>query len=223
MLVGNAGVLGVPSPLGHVEPKDWDNMMAVNVTANWQLIRCMDPLLKRASAGRAVFLTSGLSWMARPYFGAYAASKAALEALVRTYAAECATTNVRVNLFSPGRTRTRMMATAFPGVDPQTLPRQKWWRRRSCRCACRTARRAASFTISAHGEVSGVSAAGLVLALGAAFERIVLLAQRQPDRRARQVEGLAQRINQVAFVGIGQRVGARAEQARSSAAGSWPA
>jgi NAD(P)-dependent dehydrogenase (short-subunit alcohol dehydrogenase family) len=122
VLVGNAGVLGMPSPLGHVEPKDWDNMVAVNVTANWQLIRCMDPLLKRASAGRAVFLTSGLSWKARPYFGAYAASKAALEALVRTYAAECATTNVRVNLFSPGQTRTRMMATAFPGVDPQTLP-----------------------------------------------------------------------------------------------------
>ena len=92
VLVGNAGILGPLSPLGHVEPKDWDNILAVNVTANWQLIRCMDPLLRRASAGRAVFVTSGLSWMARAYTGAYAASKAALEALARVYAAECAST-----------------------------------------------------------------------------------------------------------------------------------
>ena len=102
VLVGNAGLLGPLSPLGHVEPKDWDNILAVNVTANWQLIRTMDPLLKRASAGRAVFITSGLSWMARAYTGAYAASKAALEALARVYAAECASSNVRINLFGPG-------------------------------------------------------------------------------------------------------------------------
>jgi NAD(P)-dependent dehydrogenase (short-subunit alcohol dehydrogenase family) len=122
VLVGNAGVLGTPSPLGHVEPKDWDNMFAVNVTANWQFIRCMDPLLQRASAGRAVFLTSGVAHYGRAYWGPYAASKAALEALVRTYAAECATTNVRANLFAPGPTRTRMYLSAFPGVDPATLP-----------------------------------------------------------------------------------------------------
>ena len=122
VMVGNAGVLTMPSPVGHIEPKDWDNVLAVNVTANWQLMRTMDPLLKRAPAGRAVFLTSAVAYLARPYFGLYAASKAALDALVRTYAAECAGTNVRVNLFSPGQTRTRMMATAFPGVDPQTLP-----------------------------------------------------------------------------------------------------
>jgi len=122
VLIGNAGVLGPLSPLGHVEPKDWDNIFAVNVTANWQLIRTMDPLLKRASAGRAVFITSGLSWMARAYTGPYAASKAALEALARVYAAECASTNVRVNLFGPGPTRTRMYASGWPGIDPQTLP-----------------------------------------------------------------------------------------------------
>jgi NAD(P)-dependent dehydrogenase (short-subunit alcohol dehydrogenase family) len=122
VLVGNAGVLGTPSPLGHVEPKDWDNHMAVNVTANWQLIRCMDPLLKRASAGRAVFLTSGVAHYGRAYWGPYAASKAALEVLVRTYAAESATTNVRANLFAPGPTRTRMYLSAFPGVDRSTLP-----------------------------------------------------------------------------------------------------
>src|SRR5215468_10846481 len=122
VLIGNAGVLGSLSPLPHVEPKDWDNLMAVNVTANWQLLRCMDTLLKRAPAGRAVFLTSGVAHMGRAYWGPYAASKAALEVLVRTYAAECATASVRTNLFSPGPTRTRMYASAFPGVDPLTLP-----------------------------------------------------------------------------------------------------
>jgi NAD(P)-dependent dehydrogenase (short-subunit alcohol dehydrogenase family) len=122
VLVGNAGILGTPSPLGHIEPKAWDDVMAINVTANWQLIRTMDPLLQGSAAGRAVFVTSGLAAAARAYFGAYAVSKAALEVLVRTYAAECAATKVRANLFSPGQTRTRMMASAFPGVDPKTLP-----------------------------------------------------------------------------------------------------
>ncbi len=122
VLVGNAGILAVPSPLDHIEPKIWDDVMAINVTANWQLIRAFDALLRRSQAGRAVFITSAVASMARPYFGVYAASKAALDTLVRTYAAECATTPVRVNLFSPGQTRTRMMATAFPGVDPETLP-----------------------------------------------------------------------------------------------------
>jgi NAD(P)-dependent dehydrogenase (short-subunit alcohol dehydrogenase family) len=122
VLVGNAGILPVPSPVGHIEPKSWDDAMAINVTANWQVIRCFDPLLQWSQAGRAVFITSGVASMGRPYFGAYAASKSALDALVRTYAAECATTKVRVNLFSPGQTRTRMMSVAFPGVDPETLP-----------------------------------------------------------------------------------------------------
>jgi NAD(P)-dependent dehydrogenase (short-subunit alcohol dehydrogenase family) len=122
VLVGNAGILTTPSPVGHIEPKSWDDVMAVNVTANWHFIRGCDALLKASDAGRAVFVTSGIAYLARPYFAAYAASKAALDAMIRTYGAECATTNVRVNLFSPGQTRTRMMATAFPGVDPQTLP-----------------------------------------------------------------------------------------------------
>ncbi|MGC2716604.1 MAG: SDR family NAD(P)-dependent oxidoreductase [Pseudolabrys sp.] len=122
VLVGNAGILGPLSPLAHVEPKDWDNLIAVNVTANWQFIRCMDTLLRRSQAGRAVFLTSGVAHLGRAYWGPYAASKAALEALVRTYAAECATTPMRVNMFGPGPTRTRMYASAFPGIDPLTLP-----------------------------------------------------------------------------------------------------
>jgi NAD(P)-dependent dehydrogenase (short-subunit alcohol dehydrogenase family) len=122
VLVGNAGVLGPLSPLGHIEPRDWDNVMAINVTANWQLIRCMNALLQQAPAGRAVFLTTGAAHKGRAYWGPYAASKAALEALVRTFAAECDGGPARVNLFSPGPTRTRMYATAFPGVDPMTLP-----------------------------------------------------------------------------------------------------
>ena len=122
VLVGNAGLLTVPSPVGHIDPKDWDNVIAVNLTANWHLIRALDPLLKASAAGRAVFITSAVAYFARPYFALYAASKAGLDQLVRTYAAECENTKVRVNLFSPGQTRTRMMSVAFPGIDPETLP-----------------------------------------------------------------------------------------------------
>ena len=121
VLVANAGILGVLSPLGHVEPKAWDEMIAVNVTANWRLIRSMDPLLQASDAGRAVFVTSGITSRPRAYWGAYAASKAALEMMARVYAAETATTPVRVNLFNPGPTRTRMRALAMPGEDPTTL------------------------------------------------------------------------------------------------------
>ncbi len=122
VLIGNAGVLGPLSPLGHVEPKDWNNLLAVNVTANWQLIRTMDPLLKTAPAGRAVFISSALGWLGRAYTGPYTASKAALNALVQVYAAETATTKVKVNAFNPGPTRTKMYASGWPGVDPETLP-----------------------------------------------------------------------------------------------------
>ena len=122
VLIGNAGVLGKLSPLGHVEPKVWDEVIAVNVTANWRLIRSLDPLLRQAEAGRAVFVTSGASHRCFAYWGPYSTSKAALEALVKTYAAEIASTPVRANLFSPGPTRTRMRAQAMPGEDPLTLP-----------------------------------------------------------------------------------------------------
>jgi NAD(P)-dependent dehydrogenase (short-subunit alcohol dehydrogenase family) len=122
VLIGNAGIFATPSPLGHIEAKTWKTVLAINVTANWQLIRAFDPLLQKADAGRAVFVTSLLAHIARPYFGAYAASKAALDAMVRTYANECASTKVRANLFSPGQTRTRMMKIAFPGMDQDTLP-----------------------------------------------------------------------------------------------------
>lgn len=122
ILIGNAGVLGKLSPLGHIEPKTWDEVMAINVTANWRLIRSLDPLLRRSEDGRAIFVTSGAAQKAFAYWGAYSTSKAALEALVRTYAAEIATTKVTANMFSPGPTATRMRALAMPGEDPGTLP-----------------------------------------------------------------------------------------------------
>ncbi len=122
ILIGNAGVLGKLTPMPHLDPKTFDEVMAVNVTANYRLIRSMDPLLRMAPHGRAIFVTSGLAQDCSPYWGAYSISKAALEAMVKTYASEMATTTVRVNCFSPGATRTKMRATAMPGEDPMTLP-----------------------------------------------------------------------------------------------------
>jgi NAD(P)-dependent dehydrogenase (short-subunit alcohol dehydrogenase family) len=122
ILIGNAGLLGPVSPLGHVDPKEFEQMMRINVTANPQLIRCMDPLLRVAPAGRAVFVSSGAAHNARAYVGPYSISKTALEMLARTYAAETVTTRVRVNLINPGATRTRMRARFMPGEDPMTLP-----------------------------------------------------------------------------------------------------
>jgi NAD(P)-dependent dehydrogenase (short-subunit alcohol dehydrogenase family) len=119
VLVGNAGVLGILSPLGHIDPKTWDEVIAVNLTANWRLIRSFDPLLRASDAGRAIFVTSGVAG-GRAYWGAYAVSKGALETLARTYAHEVANGTVRVNLIDPGATRTRMRAEAYPGEDPQT-------------------------------------------------------------------------------------------------------
>jgi NAD(P)-dependent dehydrogenase (short-subunit alcohol dehydrogenase family) len=122
VLIGNAGIGGPSSPLTHVEPKAWDDVMAINVTANWQLIRHFEPLLRASSAGRAVFISSAAAHNARAYRGPYGVSKAALEALARTFAAETASTNIRVNLFSPGPTRTGLRAAVMPGEDPMTLP-----------------------------------------------------------------------------------------------------
>ncbi|HTV35397.1 MAG TPA: SDR family NAD(P)-dependent oxidoreductase [Xanthobacteraceae bacterium] len=122
VLVGNAAIAGQRSPLGHIEPPAWDEAMAINLTANYHLIRAMDPLLRRSDAGRAVFMTSGAATHARAYSGPYSVSKAALNVLARTYAAETDSTPVRVNLFNPGPTRTRMRAQVMPGEDPMTLP-----------------------------------------------------------------------------------------------------
>jgi len=121
ILVGNAGILGPLSPLGHVSADAWNEVLEVNLTANWRLIRTLDPLLRRSEAGRAIFVSSGAATAPRAYWGPYAASKAGLEALVKVYADEVANTPVRVNLVNPGPTRTGMRAKAFPGEDPASL------------------------------------------------------------------------------------------------------
>ena len=121
-LVGNAAIVGQRSPLDHIDLQNWDEVMAVNVTANWHLIRAMDALLKRSSAGRAVFITSGAATHARAYSGAHSVSKAALDVLARIYSSETEATPIRVNLFNPGPTRTRMRAQVMPGENPMMLP-----------------------------------------------------------------------------------------------------
>jgi len=124
VLLGNAAILGVLSPIGHIDPAVFERVMAVNVTANWRLIRSLDPLLRRSDAGRAIFVTSGITHRMTPYWSAYAASKAALEVLAGTYAAEVAHTPVRVNIYNPGPIRTTMRQQAFPGepIEQQTPP-----------------------------------------------------------------------------------------------------
>ncbi|MGH6872440.1 MAG: SDR family NAD(P)-dependent oxidoreductase [Rhizomicrobium sp.] len=118
---GNAGQLGQLTPLAHLDPKTFQEALDVNVTANWRLIRSLDPLLRASDAGRVLFVTSGAARKHTPYWGIYAATKAALESLALTYAAECEHTPVRVNLLSPGPLRTWMREKAMPGEDPATL------------------------------------------------------------------------------------------------------
>jgi NAD(P)-dependent dehydrogenase (short-subunit alcohol dehydrogenase family) len=122
ILIGNAAMLGSLSPLPHIAPEVWEEVMAVNVNANARLIRALDPLLRSSDAGRAVFVTSGAARASFPYWGAYAASKAALETMVKVYAGEVHKTRMRVNLLDPGVVRTQMRAQAFPGEDPSILP-----------------------------------------------------------------------------------------------------
>ena len=120
VLVGNAATLGVLGPLGHTEPAVFERVIAVNLIANWRLLRSCDPLLRASDAGRAIFVTADVA-PGRAYWGAYAASKAGLEAMIRTYAGEMAKTDVRANLIDPGPKRTRLRAAAFPGEDPEAL------------------------------------------------------------------------------------------------------
>lgn len=122
ILIGNAGVLGRITPLAHVPAVVWQQTLDINLTANWRLLRTLDPVLRAAEAGRCVFVTSGAAQKLRPYWGPYSISKAALNALVVTYARETANTSVCANLFSPGPIRTRLRAEAVPGEDPLTLP-----------------------------------------------------------------------------------------------------
>ena len=122
IVVGNAAVLETLGPIATYDPKHWHRIMDTNVTANYRLIRSMDRLLRASDAGRAIFVTSGAAHGPTHYWGPYAASKAALEMMVQTYALEVAKSNLRVNLVDPGVVRTRMRTQAFPGEDPNTLP-----------------------------------------------------------------------------------------------------
>ena len=122
ILVANAGVLGVISPIGHIEAKVFEKVMTINVMSTWRLIRSVEPLLIKSDAGRALILSSGAAHKCRPFWGAYSASKAAVEALARTWAAETQRLPLRVVSVDPGPTRTAMRAQAVPGEDPDTLP-----------------------------------------------------------------------------------------------------
>jgi NAD(P)-dependent dehydrogenase (short-subunit alcohol dehydrogenase family) len=122
VVVGNAAVLGRLGPVTHLPAKDWAEVIAVNLTANWHLMRTTEPLLRASDAGRAVFVTSGRAARPKAYWGPYGASKAALEHLAVTWAQELAITPVKVNVFDPGIVRTRMRAAAMPGENPMTVP-----------------------------------------------------------------------------------------------------
>jgi NAD(P)-dependent dehydrogenase (short-subunit alcohol dehydrogenase family) len=121
ILVHNAGALGRLTPVAHILPDDWSEVVAVNLSAAWRLIRTSDALLRQAPAGRAVFVTENRAREPRAYWGAMGATKAGMEHLVLTWAQEVAITPVRVNLFDPGPVATRMRANAFPGENPATL------------------------------------------------------------------------------------------------------
>jgi len=124
ILIANAGVLGPMTPLAHIEPRQWEEIFSVNVTANWRLFRSLDLPLRRAEAGRVIMMTSGARHAAqlKPYWGAYAITKAALDALARTYAAETMNiSQIKVMLVDPGPMRTRLRASAMPGEDPSKL------------------------------------------------------------------------------------------------------
>lgn len=122
ILVANAGVLGTISPVGHVEAKVFENVISTNLTSIWRLIRSVDPLLRRSDAGRAILMSSGVAHTARAFWAPYAASKAALEVMGRSWAEETKQMPLRVNSVNPGATRTAMRAKAMPGEDPETLP-----------------------------------------------------------------------------------------------------
>ena len=120
--VANAAMLAALTPIGHLTPESWDESVAVNLTGQWHMIRAFDPLLRAAPAGRAVLVTSGAAVGSRPFWAPYAATKAGLEALGRSWAGESEQTNLKINMINPGGTATKMRASAFPGENPETLP-----------------------------------------------------------------------------------------------------
>jgi NAD(P)-dependent dehydrogenase (short-subunit alcohol dehydrogenase family) len=121
ILVANAGILGPLSPLGHIKDSDWEQVIEINLNANWRLIRTLDPCLRKSPSARAIFLTSNAPRRCKAYWGPYSVSKAALEALVKTYASETENTPVNVNLLNPGAVATSMRAQAYPGEDQSLI------------------------------------------------------------------------------------------------------
>jgi NAD(P)-dependent dehydrogenase (short-subunit alcohol dehydrogenase family) len=121
ILVGNAAILGRLSPLTQTPSEHWERVIATNLTANWRLIRTLDPLLRRSDAGRVIFVTSSVAHTAKAYWAPYSVSKAALELLAKTYANETSDSAIKVNTVDPGATATRMRAEAYPGEDQATL------------------------------------------------------------------------------------------------------
>ncbi len=121
ILVGNAAILGRLSPLTHIPSEHWERVITTNLTANWRLIRTLDPLLRRSDAGRVIFVTSSVAHTAKAYWAPYSVSKAALETLAKTYANETSDSAIKVNIIDPGATATRMRAEAYPGEDQATL------------------------------------------------------------------------------------------------------
>ena len=121
ILVANAALLGTLGPMHQIDPKEWDRVLAVNLSANFHLIRAFDPVLRAVEAGRAIFVGSGAAQSGHPYWGSYAVSKAGLKTMALSWAAETAKTRLRVNVVDPGSTRTAMRAQAFPGEDPAGL------------------------------------------------------------------------------------------------------
>lgn len=121
ILVSNAGMLGGLTPLEHIEPKTFEKTINLNVTANYRLIASVSPLLRESEAGRAVFMTASIADDTKPFWGSYATSQSALKSMVKTWAAECAKTNIRINLLDPGPMRTALRAAAMPGEDPDLI------------------------------------------------------------------------------------------------------
>ncbi|WP_208440453.1 SDR family NAD(P)-dependent oxidoreductase [Bartonella raoultii] len=122
IVVANAGILGTLSPIAHIENMVFEDVFQINLFSQWRLIKAVEPLLRESDAGRAILLSSSVAHVARPFWGAYAASKAALEMIARCWAEELKQTPIKINCVNPGATRTAMRAEAMPGEDPETLP-----------------------------------------------------------------------------------------------------
>jgi NAD(P)-dependent dehydrogenase (short-subunit alcohol dehydrogenase family) len=153
ILVHAAGVLAKLTPVAHIQPRDWQESVAVNLSACWRLIRSCDPPLRAAPAGRAVVLTDAVAAAPRAYWGLYGAAKAGQEHLVRAWAAEVARTPLRVSLFDPGPVATQLRAVAMPGEDPTTL-------RKPAEVAPAVAALCLPGEAPRHGEVVRAAAAG---------------------------------------------------------------